>query len=43
MQPAHARVERADLLLDFAAGALFTLRRAQRWRFWRKPFAISQE
>ena len=40
MLDALHRGELHELALDFADGPLFTLRRAQRWRFWRKPFAI---
>ena len=43
MLDALHRGELHELVLDFADGAQFTLRRAQRWRFWRKPFAIAQE
>ncbi len=43
MLDALDRGELPELVLDFADGAQFTLRRAQRWRFWRKPFAIAQE
>lgn len=31
--------ELESLTLDFEDGALFTLRRDQRWRFWRRPLA----
>lgn len=34
------RGELRELVLDFADGTQFALRRAQRWRFWRRPFAI---
>ncbi|HET7127071.1 MAG TPA: phosphoglycerate mutase [Lysobacter sp.] len=32
--------ELQELVLDFADGPQFILRRSQRWRFWRKPFAL---
>ncbi|MBV2210296.1 MAG: phosphoglycerate mutase [Thermomonas sp.] len=31
-----------DAVLDFADGAVFTLRSNQRWRFWRKPLRTLQ-
>ena len=34
------RGELHELALDFADGPQFTLRRSQRWRFWRKPHAL---
>lgn len=37
------RGELQELVLDFADGPQFTLRRSQRWCFWRKPFAIPRE
>ncbi|MBS0463105.1 MAG: phosphoglycerate mutase [Proteobacteria bacterium] len=38
--PAAASLRRDDeLRLDFADGALFTIRRGQRWRFWRRALA----
>lgn len=40
MIDAVARGELAELVLDFADGQAFTLRRSQRWRVWRKPFAM---
>ena len=39
MLDALHRGELHELALDFADGPRFTLRRAQRWRFWRKPFS----
>ena len=39
MLDAIRRGELPELVLDFADGHAFVLRRAQRWRFWRKPFA----
>ena len=40
MLDALDRGEFPELVLDFADGSQFTLRRPQRWRFWRKPFAM---
>ncbi|MFT3896221.1 MAG: phosphoglycerate mutase [Thermomonas sp.] len=40
MLDALHRSELHELELDFADGPQFTLRRSQRWRFWRKPFAL---
>jgi hypothetical protein len=43
LRPMLEAVHRGDLdelVLDFAGGSQFTLRRSQRWRFWRKPFAM---
>jgi hypothetical protein len=34
---ALAAAEVDDLRFDFADGAIYTLRRGQRWRFWRRP------
>ena len=43
MLDALHRGELHELVLDFADGSQFTLRRVQRWRFWRRPFAIRRE
>jgi hypothetical protein len=40
MLEALHRGELRDLALDFADGPQFVLRRRQRWRFWRKPYAM---
>lgn len=40
MLDALHRGELHELVLDFADGPQFTLRRSQRWRFWRKSFAL---
>lgn len=40
MLDALHRGELHELALDFSDGPQFTLRRAQCWRFWRRPFAI---
>jgi hypothetical protein len=40
MLDALHRGELQELALDFAEGPQFVLRRTQRWRFWRKPFAL---
>lgn len=40
MLDALHRGELHELVLDFADGPQFALRRGQRWRFWRKPFAL---
>ena len=40
MLEALHRGELHELALDFADGPQFVLRRGQRWRFWRKPFAL---
>jgi hypothetical protein len=40
MLEAVRRGDLDELVLDFAGGSQFTLRRSQRWRFWRKPFAM---
>lgn len=40
MLDALHRGELHELVLDFSDGPRFTLRRAQRWRFWRRPFAM---
>lgn len=37
---AIVRGELAEVVLDFVDGHVFTLRRAQRWRIWRRPFAM---
>lgn len=40
--PALLALQRGELSLlqiDFADGAVFDIRRSQRWRFWRKPMA----
>jgi len=40
LQPLLAALSKGELqvlALDFEDGALFTLRRAQRWRLWRRP------
>ena len=37
------RGEWRELARDFADGPQFTLRRGQRWCFWRKPFALPRE
>jgi hypothetical protein len=38
--PAVSALRKADsLLLDFADGARYTIRRGQQWRFWRRPLA----
>lgn len=42
MLEALRRGELQELALDFADGPRFTLRRSQRWRFWRKPFALPE-
>ena len=42
MLDALHRGELRELTLDFADGPQFTFRRSQRWRFWRRPFAISR-
>ena len=39
MIEAIGRGEQPELVLDSADGRAFVLRRGQRWRFWRKPFA----
>jgi hypothetical protein len=39
MLEALHRSELQELELDFADGPRFALRRSQRWRFWRRPFA----
>ena len=41
LSPAAASAARRDVVLDFADGLVFTLRANQRWRFWRKPLALS--
>ena len=38
LQAVRAR-ELESLTLDFEDGAIFVLRRDQRWRFWRRPLA----
>ncbi|GAA5009033.1 phosphoglycerate mutase [Pseudoluteimonas lycopersici] len=43
MLEALHRGDLQELALDFADGPRFTLRRGQRWRFWRKPFALLRE
>jgi hypothetical protein len=43
MLEALHRGDLQELALDFADGPQFTLRRGQRWRFWRKPFALPRE
>lgn len=40
MLDALHRGELHELVLDFADGPQFTLRRGQRWRFWRKPYVL---
>lgn len=40
MLDAIRRGELPELVLDFASGQQFTLRQSQRWRVWRKPFAL---
>lgn len=40
MLDAVARGELPDLVLDFADGQAFVLRRSQRWRIWRKPLRL---
>lgn len=35
-------VAHSDTVLDFADGVTFTLRKNQRWRFWRKPLRTLQ-
>lgn len=40
LSPALRSAASGEVLLDFADGSVFTLRRNQRWRVWRKPFAL---
>ena len=42
LEPALLAAQRGELdslQIDFADGAVFTIKRMQRWRFWRKPLA----
>lgn len=41
LQPAMASIARREVVLDFADGAVFTLRAGQRWRFWRRGIALA--
>ena len=43
MLDALHRGELHELALDFADGPQFTLKRSQRWRFWRRPFVPAGE
>ena len=40
MLDASRRGDLSELVLDFADGQVFTLRRWHRWRFWRPPLAM---
>lgn len=43
LSPLLADLRRGELdeaTLDFADGAVFVLRRSQRWRFWRRPLGV---